>query len=353
MKKKVTIQDIADALGISRNTVSKAINNSEGLADATREKILQKAVEMGYKQFSYVSSIMTRTPSPSLPDEPEYEGEIALLTSAFLTNSHFASVMLDRFQREIAQFGLTLNTHRVTEQDLRDLTLPYSFRRDQVRGILCIEMFDRPYDEMLCELGIPILFVDGPAKTDGFSLPADQLYMDNTTGITRFVNDMLAKGQRRIGFVGDFDHCQSFYERYSAFRLAMMMADVPVEERFCIRKNYIKDLAEHLAMMKALPDVFICANDFVAGDLIRVLFSIGKNVPEDVRVFGFDDAPESQIGRPTLSTVHIHTQIMAYSAVQMLLFRMREPSLDFRTVYTETELIYRDSTRLDQGARPL
>ena len=52
MKKKVTIQDIADALGISRNTVSKAINNSEGLADATRDKILQKAVEMGYKQCS-------------------------------------------------------------------------------------------------------------------------------------------------------------------------------------------------------------------------------------------------------------------------------------------------------------
>ena len=55
--KRVTIQDIADALGISRNTVSKAINNSGGLADATRDKILKKAVEMGYKQFSYVSML--------------------------------------------------------------------------------------------------------------------------------------------------------------------------------------------------------------------------------------------------------------------------------------------------------
>ena len=55
--KKVTNQDIADALGVSRNTVSKAINNSDGLADATREKILQKAVEMGYKQFSYVTPL--------------------------------------------------------------------------------------------------------------------------------------------------------------------------------------------------------------------------------------------------------------------------------------------------------
>ena len=345
MKKKVTIQDIADALGISRNTVSKAINNSEGLADATREKILQKAVEMGYKQFSYVSSIMTRTPSPSLPDEPEYGGEIALLTSAFLTNSHFASVMLDRFQREIAQFGLTLNTPRVTEQDLRDLTLPYSFRRDQVRGILCIEMFDRPYDEMLCELGIPILFVDGPAKTDGFSLPADQLYMDNTTGITRFVNDMLAKGQRRIGFVGDFDHCQSFYERYTAFRCAMLMAGAEVDEDCCVNFNHQDEIAERLYALPQLPDVFICANDFVAGDAMRALFSIGKTVPEDVRLLGFDDAAESRRSRPTLSTVHIHTQIMAFTAVQLLMSRMREPSLDYRIVHTQTDLIERESTK--------
>ena len=54
--KRVTIQDIADELGVSRNTVSKAINNADGLAEATREKILQKATEMGYKQFSYIQA---------------------------------------------------------------------------------------------------------------------------------------------------------------------------------------------------------------------------------------------------------------------------------------------------------
>ena len=54
MAGRVTIQDIADALGVSRNTVSKAINNTGILADATRDRILKKAVEMGYKQFSYV-----------------------------------------------------------------------------------------------------------------------------------------------------------------------------------------------------------------------------------------------------------------------------------------------------------
>ena len=51
MSNRVTIQDIADALGISRNTVSKALNNTGVIAEATREKVMQKAIEMGYKQF--------------------------------------------------------------------------------------------------------------------------------------------------------------------------------------------------------------------------------------------------------------------------------------------------------------
>ena len=147
MKKKVTIQDIADALGISRNTVSKAINNSEGLADATREKILQKAVEMGYKQFSYFSTFAAVSDAGvggglSISG---YQGEIALLTSAFLTQSHFASTMLDKFQGEIAQLGYTMNTHRVTSANLKEKSLPLSFRPDQVKAIICIEMFDRAY----------------------------------------------------------------------------------------------------------------------------------------------------------------------------------------------------------------
>ena len=55
MEKKVTIQDIADALGLSRNTVSKALNNTGVLAEETRQKILEKAAEMGYRRFIYLA----------------------------------------------------------------------------------------------------------------------------------------------------------------------------------------------------------------------------------------------------------------------------------------------------------
>ena len=345
--KRVTLQDIADELGISRNTVSKAINNSDGIAAATRDKILQKAVEMGYKQFSYVNSILGSDAAASAPASQQYQGEIALLTAAFLTQSHFASTMLDKFQREISQAGFTLNTHRITKENLRTMTLPPTFHKDLVKAVICIEMFDYDYSRMICELDVPVLFVDGPVKKDGCSLPADQLYMDNTTEITRFVNDMLAAGKKRIGFVGNYNHCQSFYERYAAFRMAMLMADVPVDDRYVFCTNHVEEIIESIAGLEELPDVFICANDFLAGDLIRNLFTIGKSVPEDVLVLGFDNSPESRIYRPGLSTVHVHTQVMAITAMQLLLSRRHEPSLDFRTVHTETELIYRESTRLD------
>ena len=129
-----------------------------------------------------------------------------------------------------------------------------------------------------------------------------------------------------------------------AVRCAVLLAGVPMEEQYCICYNSQNDIAEMLDALEELPDVFVCANDFVAGDAIRALFSIGKSVPEDVRILGFDDSAESRISRPPLSTVHIHTQVMAFSAVQLLMSRIKEPSLDYRIVHTQTDLIEREST---------
>ena len=340
--KKVTIHDIADELGVSRNTVSKAINNADGLAEATRERILQKAIEMGYKQFSYIKEQTRVSPEQEAPGK----GEIALLIGDAIDGSHFASLILDKLKRELSQWGYTLITHRVERENFLCRTLPFTFNAKQARAVICIEMFDRAYDEMVCTLGLPVLFVDGPHKRDGIDLPADQLYMDNTTAITRFVNDMLVRGKRRIGFIGDYEHCQSFFERYTAFRCAMLMAGVPVDERFCIKLLNPEQLVNTLLSMKDFPEVFICANDFVADDAIYALRKLGKSVPADVLFCGFDDSPQSRIMTPSLTTVHIHTQIMAVTAMQLLLSRIEQPSLDYRTVHTETELIYRDSTKL-------
>lgn len=345
--KRVTIQDIADALGVSRNTVSKAINNSEGLADATRERILQKAVEMGYKQFSYVAAYtgISALQAENAKKDPKDSGEIALLTSSnlFRWTNHFAVPMVDRLKQELSQMGYTLTLYAVERENVARRSFPAHFCKEELAGIVCIEIFDHAYAQAICDLGLPTLFVDGPYKGRGFSLPADQLYMENTSGITQLVEDMLAKGKRRIGFIGDYEHCHSFFERYMAYRGAMMLAGAPVDERYIIKSN--ADVEARLGAMPELPDLFICANDFVAADVLQSLHKLGKRVPEDVLLSGFDDAPESRILTPSLTTVHIHTQVMSFAALSLLLSRIKEPELDYRIMYTETDLIYRDSTK--------
>ena len=96
--------------------------------------------------------------------------------------------------------------------------------------------------------------------------------------------------------------------------------------------------------MKELPEMFICANDFVALDLLYGLKKMGIECPRDIKLFGFDDSPESKIVTPSLSTSHIHSQIIGYSAANLVISRIEQPDLNYRITYTETDLIYRDST---------
>nr|WP_297933485.1 LacI family DNA-binding transcriptional regulator [uncultured Blautia sp.] len=355
MAERVTIQDIADALGLSRNTVSKAINNTGILADTTREKVLKKAFEMGYKQFSYASTLEDITHQEQIPSETAPNKEIALFTTKFLGDSHFASTMLDKFQREISQMGYSLSMHRVLKNELEQLKLPASFELGRTSGIICYEIFDHAYSRMLCALEIPTLFVDTPVAGLNEPLKADKLYMDNQSGIYSFIQEMIHRGKTRFGFVGEHLHCQSFWERYMAFRNSMFLLNQPYIEEYCMLGNkegvenpdsadYQDYLLEHFRALKELPEVLICANDFIALDVINVLRQLNYKIPDDIMLCGFDDSPESKIVSPPLTTIHIHTQIMGYSAVHLLMSRIKNPSLNYRTIYTETNLIYREST---------
>lgn len=396
MAGRVTIQDIADSLGLSRNTVSKAINNTGILADSTRERILQKAVEMGYKQFSYVSfadlndntadSVKT---SLSIPSPQEYEetppadppartledspsgssplslaapaegtsarpGVIALLTGITLGSSHFASVMLDKFQTELTLLGYELVMYHISSFNMEHMVLPALVSKETVSGIICFEIFHEAYSSMICELGIPTLFVDAPVSPCHTMLKADRLLMENRSNIHTFVQEMVRRGKKRIGFVGKIYHCLSFYERYMAYKEALYMLGLPSMDEYCVfisdaisfsnKEDYRHYLAEQLRLMKDLPEVFICANDFVALDVMNQLQEMGISVPDDILICGFDDSSESRVVRPQLTTIHIHSEIMGHTAAHLLMSRISEPALNYRTVYTETTLICRAST---------
>ena len=349
MATKVTIQDIANELQLSRNTVSKAINNTGVLADATREKILRKAAEMGYKQFAYLPLFQEgAAKTAGLSILPSDKREIAMLTTQFLSSSHFSSMMLDRFQSEIDHLHSGMTIHRISPIELKEKKLPSSLNIQRTAGIICFEVFDYDYAQMLCDLDVPLLFVDTPVMDMRPPLKADRLYMENRIEIQNAVAHMVQRGKKRISFAGDKNHCQSFFERYMAYKDAMEYFGLTEGLNTCAmpsgQQNYPVSLYETIRRFKTMPDAFVCANDFVAMDLVKALNELGYSVPDDIWVCGFDDSQEASYFAPRLTSIHIHEQIMGYTAANLLMTRIEEPSLNYRTVYTETNLILREST---------
>ena len=349
MATKVTIQDIANELQLSRNTVSKAINNTGVLADATREKILRKAAEMGYKQFAYLPLFQEgAAKTAGLSILPSDKREIAMLTTQFLSSSHFSSMMLDRFQSEIDHLHSGMTIHRISPIELKEKKLPSSLNIQRTAGIICFEVFDYDYAQMLCDLDVPLLFVDTPVMDMRPPLKADRLYMENRIEIQNAVAHMVQRGKKRISFAGDKNHCQSFFERYMAYKDAVEYFGLTEGLSTCAmpsgQQNYPVSLYETIRRFKTMPDAFVCANDFVAMDLVKALNELGYSVPDDIWVCGFDDSQEASYFAPRLTSIHIHEQIMGYTAANLLMTRIEEPSLNYRTVYTETNLILREST---------
>lgn len=339
MGKKTTIQDIANALGISRNTVSKALNNTGVLADATRERILQKAVEMGYKQFSYYPQVT--------PSNPAESREIALFTQSLPNGSHFGSLLLNTFQEKISVNGYRLSIFLIRSQDIVTLNLPVGFDPKRIDGIICVELFHPAYSKMLGTLKIPLLFVDSAADMDFSAIDADFLFMENRSSLYKLTLALINDGKRNLAFAGDIYHCHSFFERYQGFQAALAENQLTAATEVLLSKDSFSDmpkLVSLIAQITPLPDVFICANDFVAIDLIKALRHYRISVPDDLLITGFDNSSESKIIEPHLTTIHIPSSAMGYIAAEMLLSRIKDLGLPYRTTHVRTLIKYREST---------
>ncbi|MET3208193.1 UNVERIFIED_CONTAM: LacI family transcriptional regulator [Paenibacillus sp. PvR008] len=340
-KEKVTIQDIADALGISRNTASKAINGSDSIPVDTRNKVIKKAIELKYKQFAYVETESIF---------PKNQGNIALFTCNLPNSSHFGSLLISGLEKRISAEGYNLSIHIVRDNETHAGTLPNNFEASKVDGIICIEMFDPQYSELITDLGLPTIFIDCSVDIFYPDLKADLLLMENEHSVYSVTKSLIQGGFTRIGFVGDYKHCKSFNERWVGYNRALIEAGLHVDLSCCIvdqDRNFFSEsdwMDKQLEGMNVLPSAFVCANDFIAVSVMKALKNKNLKIPADIAVFGFDNAPESRIVEPHLSTVHIYNNEMGITAAEMLLARVKDPSRPYQITHIRTEPIFREST---------
>ena len=222
--KRVTMQDIADACGLSRNTVSKVFNGRGIVPESTQKMVLAKAQELGYHQL----------PSGSNRNAREAQGSIALLTQHKLLNHGFGSVFMTSFTDQLSRAGFSLKIFEISPQELAARQLPPRLDLEDTIGFLGIELFDKQYLDLICSLNKPTVFVDAHAHACRDLLSCDVISMENVGNEHLLVTRMIKAGAKRIGFVGDIEHCNSFYERWVGYFLALRDAGLKIDQSFCI-----------------------------------------------------------------------------------------------------------------------
>ena len=338
--KRVTMQEIADACGLSRNTVSKVFNERGSVPAATRNLVLAKANELGYYQRS-------------LTDEPASEnvGTIAVLTQHKLLSHNFGAFFITAFTNSISRNGYTMKMYELSKEEIATKKFPARFDPEQTTGILGIELFDREYIDMICSLNVPTVFVDGYPGIGETLINCDIISMENIVSETTLVERMIAAGGKSFGFVGDIEHCNSFYERWIGFCRALEKAGLPVDKDLCILEKDglqyedTKWLLEQLSAMPKMPDGFACANDYLAIHLMSALKEKGSSIPKDIMIAGFDSSLEAAVIEPSLSTAEIPATDIGKLAASILQKRIQEPSFPFNWTYVKTRPIWGNSTR--------
>lgn len=339
MATKVTIQDIADSLGLSRTTVSKVLNHSPAVSDATRTMVLEKARELNYRVLPQSA------PSPA-PAEPEMN-YFALVMHAVPCGIHMGTAVIAALDQTLRQFGHSLITCTISNEEYRDLTLPPILRSSSIKAIVCIELFHPEYSRLLSSLGKPTVFIDACVGFDEMKLDANLLLMDSRNSVNRMLSTLIRNHKiTSMGFIGDAGHCISFRERYEAFLMAGTQFGVDTSWRILDADYNFADptwLVTRLDKVGDFPRLIFCANDFLASQLVYALESMGRKVPEDVMVCGFDGIFSIDSILSRLTTIAAPASQIGASAATILLHQLSFPGKLHASTYLLTDVIFRDS----------
>lgn len=229
-------------------------------------------------------------------------------------------------------------------------SLVKDFLRQRVSGVIMQPvMFTADSPKINAEIvdafhaaDIPVVLGDYdivlPPDRSGYDL----VCIDNLNAGRAVARHMIEQGAKRIVFLMCENWAFSVHDRLTGCHSVAAEAGVPVAASNVLPTNK-KGIAALLAGDDA-PDAFICGNDFLAAQLLQTLKDIGRRVPEDVMVAGFDDVRLAVHTSPPLTTVHQPCASIARTLFETLQSRIKDFNADSRSVLFNAPLVVREST---------
>jgi LacI family transcriptional regulator len=325
------LKDIAEQLGVSVATVSRALNDKPGVADDLRRRVLELAAELDFTPNMVARSLNgART------------GAVGFVVHHHdfpFSSDPFYFVILRSVERALAQedYHVILSTvgdkSGLQTDDLRIV------RERRVDGlILAGPDIDAALVLSVAQHGLPVVLVDNALERT----PLDCVLSDNREGARAVVEHLLEHGHEQVAFIGGPSSWLSTRERQAGYEEAMREAHL---ETTVIHES-ATTIATGVAAGRRLfhsatrPTAVFAVNDVMAVGLIRAVREAGLRVPADVAVAGFDDISLAEVSDPPLTTVRIAKELMGELAARQLLQLIKtERQLPVKTTAATTIII--------------
>lgn len=338
--KKTTIQELADALNISRVTVWKVFSQRGGVSEQLQKEILAKAEELHYPIPPELKAQLK-----SEADECKYT--ISLVISRPKTSLFWMNI-IHELAKEASEYKVNLMYTYLPIEIGPDYELPAVFTNDTLQGIVVINVYNEDLLLRLSRLPKPKVFLDTAISVPFQKLNGDLLLIEGKSYVREMTEFLIRRGRKKIGFVGDIHYAVTNYERYEGFLAAMKENGLPISEKSCLlgpidTYSYQDEIAHFIRHMEEMPEAFVCVSDFVANILKTELTRKNYRIPEDVAICGFDD--DVGYHEPSdITTVRVYTPDLGIRLLHQLLYRMSHPKACYECSRICADVIYRKST---------
>jgi DNA-binding LacI/PurR family transcriptional regulator len=330
-----TLEVVAEVAGVSRATVSRVVNGSSKVSPEVQATVSKAISELGYVPNRAARTLVTRRTDTVVLIMHERSDTV-------FEDPFYASV-LRGVNASLSATDLQLVLLHARGDQQRERALRYVCN-GHVDGALLISMHgDDPMPNAIMASGIPMVAMGRPLAGQR----ADYVDADNAGGGSEAVRHLVTTGRRRLATVAGpldmsagVDRLRGYIEatRAAGMRVA---ADRVAHREFTERAGY----SGMKLLIKRTPkiDAVFVASDLMAIGALRALRELGRRVPDDVAVVGFDDAPLASYTDPPLTTIRQPVERLGQEMVRLLLQRLSDPRGEPTTVILPTELVVRAS----------
>ncbi|MDQ1124060.1 LacI family DNA-binding transcriptional regulator [Microbacterium trichothecenolyticum] len=331
MARRPTVRDVADAAGVSVATVSRALSGARAVKPEHRELVMRTATELGYRPHSVARALRrART------------GVVGMVVPR-IDNPFFPQVVsgVERALQvhDLALFLCSSDDDPDTESRRLDL-----LAERQVDGILvvpCTQTASAPALDAT-RASIPLVQVD--QRATGVAAPF--VGIDDAAGIAAVIGHLIATGRRRLAFVGADPENWSGGRRVAGFREWAHDNDPRAAARVALgdfSRESGRAAAHDLLSRDPEIDALVCANDLIALGALDAATELGRKVPIELAIAGFDDISVATACRPTLTTVRQPVADIVATSVATLLALIDGDDASAKETLLPVELIVRGS----------